>query len=69
MHRIHHSVDAVEHNRNFGFNFPWWDRLFGTYLAEPKLGQEAMGIGINGFEDDSSISLQHLLTQPFKDPS
>src|SRR5262249_57485704 len=27
MHRIHHSILAEETNSNFGFNFPWWDRL------------------------------------------
>jgi len=31
MHRIHHSVIIQETNSNFGFNLPWWDRLFGTY--------------------------------------
>ncbi|HFQ89744.1 MAG TPA: sterol desaturase family protein, partial [Desulfobulbus sp.] len=31
MHRVHHSVIIRETNSNFGFNFPWWDRLFGTY--------------------------------------
>ncbi len=66
MHRIHHSVDVQEHNRNFGFNFPWWDRLFGTYLAESKLDQQVMHIGIQGFEDDASISLIDLLVQPFR---
>ncbi len=30
MHRIHHSVDPRETNSNYGFNVPWWDRLFGT---------------------------------------
>ena len=31
MHRVHHSIVRAETNSNFGFNFPWWDRLFGTY--------------------------------------
>ncbi len=31
MHRVHHSVEDDEANSNFGFNLPWWDRLFGTY--------------------------------------
>jgi sterol desaturase/sphingolipid hydroxylase (fatty acid hydroxylase superfamily) len=31
MHRVHHSVERRETNSNFGFNLPWWDRLFGTY--------------------------------------
>ncbi len=33
MHRVHHSVEDFETNSNFGFNLPWWDRLFGTYRA------------------------------------
>ncbi len=38
MHRVHHSVIPHETNSNFGFNLPWWDRLFGTYLAQPTAG-------------------------------
>ena len=30
LHRVHHSIAADETNSNFGFNLPWWDRLFGT---------------------------------------
>ena len=29
---------ARETNSNFGFNLPWWDRLFGTYRAQPAAG-------------------------------
>ena len=36
MHRVHHSIDPRETNSNFGFNLPWWDRLFGTYRAQPR---------------------------------
>src|SRR4051794_15257843 len=35
MHRVHHSVQYDESSSNFGFNLPWWDRLFGTYRAQP----------------------------------
>ncbi|MFQ5956050.1 MAG: sterol desaturase family protein, partial [Kiloniellales bacterium] len=38
MHRVHHSVVVRETNSNFGFNLPWWDRLFGTYRAQPAAG-------------------------------
>ena len=31
MHRVHHSILRHETDSNFGFNLPWWDRLFGTY--------------------------------------
>ncbi len=65
MHRVHHSTNSTEHNRNFGFNFPWWDRLFGTYQPQPALGHEAMHIGIWGYQDHHSIEILPLLVQPF----
>lgn len=66
MHRIHHSTDSIEHNANFGFNFPWWDRIFGSYLDQPKMSHEDMDIGITGFQDRKSIGIFPLLIQPFK---
>ncbi|PUD97944.1 MAG: hypothetical protein C3L24_13690, partial [Candidatus Sedimenticola endophacoides] len=42
MHRVHHSVEDDETNSNFGFNLPWWDRLFGTYRAQPRAGHLEM---------------------------
>ncbi len=47
MHRVHHSVEDDETNSNFGFSLPWWDRLFGTYRAQPRAGHEGMTIGIH----------------------
>lgn len=67
MHRIHHSQVKLEHNKNFGFNFPWWDRLFGTYIDQPALSQESIMIGISGFGKRSSIWLPRMLQQPFID--
>ena len=69
MHRIHHSIDETEMNRNFGFNFPWWDRLFGTYLAMPRKGHEEMAIGLSEFRAPSEQKLWKMLTQPFRNPS
>ena len=66
MHRVHHSVNPIEHNCNFGFNFPWWDRLFGTYLDQPQAGHDAMSIGIEGFDDRDSTQFLSMLTQPPK---
>lgn len=45
MHRVHHSVDPVESNRNFGFAIPLWDRLFRLYQAEPAAGHVRMVLG------------------------
>ena len=66
MHRVHHSVEDDETNSNFGFNLPWWDRLFGTYRAQPRGGHEGMTIGIRTFRGDSWCSwLPGMLAMPF----
>jgi len=67
MHRVHHSVEQIEHDSNFGFNLPWWDRLFGTYRAAPKAGHDGMTIGLSIFRDPKELRLDRLLTQPFRD--
>jgi sterol desaturase/sphingolipid hydroxylase (fatty acid hydroxylase superfamily) len=67
MHRIHHSIVPRETNSNFGFNVPWWDRLFGTYRAQPAAGHEGMTIGIEQFRDPRELRLDRMLVQPFRD--
>jgi len=66
MHRIHHSIVVQETNSNFGFNLPWWDRLLGTYRAQPAAGHESMTIGIEQFRDPSELRLDRMLTQPLR---
>jgi sterol desaturase/sphingolipid hydroxylase (fatty acid hydroxylase superfamily) len=66
MHRVHHSIVSLETNSNFGFNLPWWDRLFGTYRAQPMAGHEAMTIGIEQFRDGRELGLDRMLLQPFR---
>jgi sterol desaturase/sphingolipid hydroxylase (fatty acid hydroxylase superfamily) len=68
LHRIHHSDDFAEQNTNFGVLVPWWDKLFGTYLAAPALGHEKMGVGLLGFKDGRSMNVLHLLAMPFRNP-
>ena len=65
MHRVHHSVIPNETNSNFGFNLPWWDRLCGTYRAQPKDGHTGMTIGLDLFRDPKELRLHRLLIQPF----
>lgn len=65
MHRVHHSVVIKEHNSNFGFNFLWWDRLMGTYQAQPARGHEGMAIGLSQFRDPTRLTLPGLLILPF----
>jgi sterol desaturase/sphingolipid hydroxylase (fatty acid hydroxylase superfamily) len=66
MHRVHHSIVARETNSNFGFNLPWWDRLFGTYRDQPAAGHEEMTIGIEQFRQLTEQRLDRMLTQPFR---
>jgi sterol desaturase/sphingolipid hydroxylase (fatty acid hydroxylase superfamily) len=65
MHRVHHSIVVNETNSNFGFNLPWWDRLLGTYLAQPEAGHDEMTIGIDLFRDSKQLRLGWMLLQPF----
>jgi sterol desaturase/sphingolipid hydroxylase (fatty acid hydroxylase superfamily) len=67
MHRVHHSVRYEESSSNFGFNLPWWDRLFGTYRAQPRLGHAAMTIGVDAFRSSEDLRLDRLLVQPLRD--
>jgi sterol desaturase/sphingolipid hydroxylase (fatty acid hydroxylase superfamily) len=65
MHRVHHSVIIRETNSNFGFNFPWWDRFFGTYRAQPAAGHLGMTIGLSQFRQAERLTLPRLLILPF----
>ena len=65
MHRVHHSVIIRETNSNFGFNLPWWDRLFGTYKDQPAAGHVEMTIGLSHFRDPKRLTLPWLLVLPF----
>ncbi|WP_193367043.1 sterol desaturase family protein [Pelagibius marinus] len=69
MHRVHHSIHPNETNSNFGFNLPWWDRLFGTYTAQPRDGHEAMTIGIEQFRTRRDLWLDRMLIQPLMGPA
>ena len=66
MHRVHHSIHPSETNSNFGFNMPWWDRLLGTYRAQPREGHEAITIGIEQFRTRRDLWLDRMLIQPLR---
>ena len=65
MHRVHHSILPGETNSNFGFNLPWWDRLFGTYRDQPREGHAGMTIGLSQFREARFLFFPWLLVQPF----
>jgi len=64
MHRVHHSVIIRETNSNYGFNLSIWDRLFGTYLAQPSKGHQELTIGLSLFRDPGRLTLPWLLILP-----
>lgn len=66
MHRIHHSTDAIESNRNFGFALSWWDHLFRSYQSTPNVAHEEMPIGLDEYRDPKhAVFLTGVLSIPF----
>ncbi|GAA6135990.1 sterol desaturase family protein [Oceaniserpentilla sp. 4NH20-0058] len=66
MHRVHHSTILRESNSNYGFNLSVWDRLFGSYIAQPSLGHDGMHIGVRGYNNPKQIQiLPGMLYLPF----
>jgi sterol desaturase/sphingolipid hydroxylase (fatty acid hydroxylase superfamily) len=66
MHRVHHLIERQERDSNFGFNVPWWDRLFGTYRPQPAAGHTLMTLGIDRFRDPRELWLDRTLLQPLR---
>jgi sterol desaturase/sphingolipid hydroxylase (fatty acid hydroxylase superfamily) len=66
MHRVHHSVERAEHDANYGFNLSVWDRIFGTYVAQPAAGHGGMMIGLAQCQDDGPTRLGWSLAFPFR---
>lgn len=66
MHRVHHSVRPGEHHANFGFNLSIWDRLFATYVAEPRDGHDRMTIGLPEFQTEEPSKIGWCLRLPFR---
>lgn len=65
MHRVHHSTNPGETHSNFGFNLSWWDRLFGSYRAQPLLGHDNMELGIRGYQQAKELRIRYMLLHPF----
>jgi len=68
MHRVHHSAVPAETNSNFGFSVSIWDRICGTYRAQPAAGHEAMTIGVAHLRDPARLGFFHLLWLPMTAP-
>lgn len=66
MHRVHHSVIKHETDSNYGFSISLWDRLFNSYIDQPKLGHTNMKIGLAQYQQVEDVKIPRLLLMPFK---
>ncbi|MEW6776074.1 MAG: sterol desaturase family protein [Bdellovibrionota bacterium] len=66
MHRVHHSSEPEETNSNFGFSTSLWDRLCGTYRAEPAKGQLGVEIGLREWRHPELLGFFQLFILPFR---
>ena len=66
MHRVHHSIHRAETDSNYGFMLSLWDRLFGTYWAQPRDGHRQMVIGLAEFREAPEQRIDRLLLQPLR---
>lgn len=64
MHRVHHSIHRDEHDSNYGFSLSIWDRLFGTYIPQPREGHDGMTIGLE-WQNDKPCNIIWALALPF----
>ncbi len=66
MHRVHHSVQRVETDSNYGFLLSAWDRLFGSYRERSTQPEREMPIGLMPWRNPVGLRLGALLLQPFR---
>lgn len=64
MHRIHHSTQRTETDSNYGFNLSLWDRVFGTYCANPS--QANFVIGLSAYQNAEPNNARFAFLLPFQ---
>ena len=66
-HRVHHSVEAEETNSNYSFNLTVWDKLFGSYVPQPRAPHATIALGLKEERGDKACaSIPNLLAVPFR---
>ena len=65
VHRIHHSLEPQHINKNYAFQFPMWDVIFGTYVHPKKDEFPATGLadepGFDGFWEAEIYSQREMV--------
>jgi sterol desaturase/sphingolipid hydroxylase (fatty acid hydroxylase superfamily) len=64
MHSLHHSSHEPETDSNYGSVFTVWDRLFGTYRAQPAWGYGKLQIGLKEIRDDRAWNFWWQMKSP-----
>lgn len=64
FHRVHHSIHRDEHDANYGFFLSVWDRLFGTFIDQPRGGHEGMQIGLAPYQNEKPDQIVWSLKLP-----
>lgn len=62
QHQIHHSVDPVHHDKNFGFALAVWDALAGTLYVPRR--REELRFGLHEATGERHRSLVELYVSP-----
>lgn len=65
MHRLHHTTDYDDGNRNFGSILAIWDHMFGTFRGTSSEAQRDADYGLPEYRDGSALGLMRLLLMPF----
>jgi len=60
LHVPHHHDQIEDTDTNFGFIFPWWDRMFGTYNTRPRTPEWRIGLDYS-----NDLGFVRLAIEPF----
>jgi sterol desaturase/sphingolipid hydroxylase (fatty acid hydroxylase superfamily) len=67
LHVPHHHDQINDTDTNFGFIFPWWDRMFGTYNTRPRTAQWRIGLDYSNDLGFGRLAIQPFLPIQLKD--
>jgi sterol desaturase/sphingolipid hydroxylase (fatty acid hydroxylase superfamily) len=66
QHHIHHSNYQPETDSNYSVDLCIWDKMFGTYLADPIRDKKTFMYGLKQVPSKDADDLHVILSSPFK---
>jgi len=67
LHVPHHHEQIRDTDSNFGFIFPWWDRMFGTYNTRRRTPDWRIGLDYSGDLGLARQAIQPFIPTPLKE--